>query len=114
MEAQPREIRNYRKADGTRPFAEWLDSLRDITAKVKIEKRLLRVAIGNLGDYRSVGEGVFELRIDYGPGYRVYFGQIGSKIILLLCGGDKSTQLQDILTAKEYWRDYERSENFQK
>jgi putative addiction module killer protein len=54
---------------------------------------------------------VCELKIDYGPGYRIYFGQIGSKIILLLCGGDKSTQEKDILTAKEYWRDYDRSEN---
>ncbi|RUR78295.1 type II toxin-antitoxin system RelE/ParE family toxin [Chlorogloeopsis fritschii PCC 9212] len=111
MEAQPREIRNYQKADGKSPFAEWLDSLRDMRARVKIERRLQRVELGNLGDYRSVGEGVFELRIDYGSGYRVYFGQIGTTIILLLCGGDKSTQEQDIVTAKKYWRDYERSEN---
>jgi putative addiction module killer protein len=111
VEAQPREIRNYQKADGKNPFAEWLDSLRDMRARVKIERRLQRVELGNLGDYRSVGEGVFELRIDYGSGYRVYFGQIGTTIILLLCGGDKSTQEQDIVTAKKYWRDYERSEN---
>ncbi len=111
VEAQPREIQNYLTAEGRSPFQEWLDSLRDIKAKVRIEKRLERVALGNLGDYRSVGEGVYELRVDYGPGYRVYFGQIGSIIVLLLCGGDKSTQEQDILKAKEYWRDYERSEN---
>ncbi len=111
MEAQPREIRNYLTAEGRSPFEEWLDALRDIRAIDKIEKRLKRVALGNLGDYRSVGEGVYELRIDYGPGYRVYFGQIGSVILLLLCGGDKTTQEQDILRAKEYWRDYERSEN---
>ena len=106
MEAQPREIQNYLTAEGRSPFEEWLDSLRDMKARVKIEKRLQRVALGNLGDYRSVGEGVFELKIDYGPGYRIYFGQIGSTIILLLCGGDKSTQEQDIEKAKEYWRDY--------
>ncbi len=111
VEAQPREIQNYLTAEGRSPFQEWLDSLRDIKAKVRIEKRLERVALGNLGDYRSVGEGVYELKIDYGPGYRIYFGQIGSTIVLLLCGGDKSTQEQDILRAKEYWRDYERSEN---
>jgi putative addiction module killer protein len=111
VEAQPREIRNYLTAEGRSPFEEWLDALRDIRAIDKIEKRLKRVALGNLGDYRSVGEGVYELRIDYGPGYRVYFGQIGSVILLLLCGGDKTTQEQDILRAKEYWRDYERSEN---
>ncbi len=111
VEAQPREIQNYLTAEGRSPFQEWLDSLRDIKAKVRIEKRLERVALGNLGDYRSVGEGVYELKIDYGPGYRVYFGQVGSTIVLLLCGGVKSTQEQDILRAKEYWRDYERSEN---
>jgi putative addiction module killer protein len=111
VEAQPREIRNYLTEDGRSPFEEWLDALRDTRAIDKIEKRLKRVALGNFGDYRSVGEGVYELRIDYGPGYRVYFGQVGSTIVLLLCGGDKSTQEQDILRAKEYWRDYERSEN---
>ena len=111
MEAQPREIQNYLTAEGRSPFEEWLDVLRDTRAIDKIEKRLKRVASGNLGDYAGVGEGVYELRIDYGPGYRVYFGQIGSIIVLLLCGGDKSTQKQDILRAKEYWRDYERSEN---
>lgn len=67
--------------------------------------------MGNLGDYRSVGKGVFELRIDYGSGYRVYFGQIGSTIVLLLLGGDKSTQERDIRQAKEYWAEYERREN---
>lgn len=111
MEAQPREIQNYLTADGRSPFQEWLDSLRNLNAKVKIEKRLERVALGNLGDYRSVGAGVYEFKLDYGPGYRVYFGQIGSTIVLLLCGGDKSTQKQDILEAREYWRDYEGSEN---
>ena len=111
MEAQPREIQNYLTAGGRSPFQEWLDSLRDIKARVRIEKRLERVALGNLGDYRSVGEGVYELKIGYGPGYRIYFGQVGSTIVLLLCGGDKSTQEQDFLRSNEYWRDYERSEN---
>lgn len=114
MEAQPREIRNYLTADGRSPFAEWLSSLRDMRAVDKIEKRLDRVQSGNLGDYRSVGEGVFELRINSDPGYRVYFGQIDTIIVLLLCGGDKSTQEQDILKAREYWRDYERSESANK
>lgn len=70
-----------------------------------------RVSLGNLGDYLSVGEGVSELRIDYGSGYRIYFGQIGKTIILLLCGGDKKTQAKDIEIAKKYWRDYRRREN---
>lgn len=74
--------------------------------KLKSRQDKTRVEAGNLGDYRSVGEGIFELRIDYGPGYRIYFGQIGITIVLLLCGGDKSTQEQDIRKAIEYWEDY--------
>lgn len=111
MEAQPREILLYVMSKEVIPFSQWLDSLRDIRARAKIRSRLDRVSLGNLGDYRSVGEGVFELRIDYGPGYRIYFGQVGLKIIILLCGGDKSTQEQDILKAQEYWIDYKRREN---
>ena len=111
MEVQPREVRRYITPDGKSPFAEWLNSLRDSRAISKIDNRIRQVRLGNLGDHRSVGQGVCELRIDYGPGYRIYFGQIGSTIVLLLCGGDKSTQAQDILNAKEYWVDYERREN---
>jgi putative addiction module killer protein len=111
MEAQPRQIRRYIAPDGKVPFGEWLDSLRDRKAKAKIKERLKRVSLGNLGDHKSAGKGVFELRIDYGSGYRVYFGQIGLTIVLLLLGGDKSTQEQDIRKATEYWADYEESEN---
>jgi len=106
MEVQPRDIQRYSTPDGKVPFSEWLDSLRDLKAKFKIDRRLDRVGTGNFGDYRSVGEGVYELRINYGPGYRVYFGQVGTTIILLLIGGDKSTQEQDIRKAQKYWTDY--------
>lgn len=106
MEVEPREIQRYVTTDGRIPFNEWFNSLRDRKAQVKIDTRIRRVIDGNLGDYRSVGEGVFELRIDYGPGYRIYFGQIGTTIVILLCGGDKSTQEQNIRTAQEYWTDY--------
>lgn len=106
IEAQQREIRNYLTADGRSPFSEWRDSLRDSRAKAKIRAKLNQVRLGNLGDYRSVGVGVCELRIDYGPGYRIYFGQIGTTIVLLLCGKDKSTQYQDIRKAQEYWEDF--------
>ena len=71
-----------------------------------IRKRLNRVRMGNLGDCRSVGDGVKELRIAFGPGYRVYFGEDGETIVVLLCGGDKSSQEADIRRAKEYWIDY--------
>ncbi len=111
MEVQPKNIENYLRGDGSSPFEEWLDSLRDTKAVAKIKKRLRRVELGNLGDYRSVGEGVYELKVDYGPGYRVYFGQVGLTIVLLLCGGDKSSQNQDIKEAKKYWVDYERTQS---
>jgi len=107
MEVQPRQIQNYLRADGTSPFEDWYDSLRDAQAKNIIRLRLKRVVAGNLGDFRSVGEGVFELKIDYGPGYRAYFGEVGLTIVLLLVGGDKSTQDRDIKKAIGYWRDYE-------
>ena len=105
-EAQPREIQRYTTPDNKVPFDQWFDSLRDINAQAKIISRLNRIADGNLGDYRSVGEGVCELKINYGPGYRIYFGQIGMTIVILICGGDKSTQDRDIRQAKEYWTDY--------
>ncbi len=106
MESQPREIQRYVTSEGKVPFTEWLESIRDRTARAKIKFRLDRVEAGNLGDYRFVGEGVLEFKINYGPGYRVYFGQVGLTLILLLCAGDKNTQQQDIEKAKKYWRDY--------
>jgi putative addiction module killer protein len=106
MATQPREIERYVTADGQIPFDNWFDSIRVSKTQTIISKRLDRVRMGNLGDYRSVGGGVFELRIDYGRGYRIYFGQVGTTIVLLLCGGDKSTQIKDISQAQEYWRDY--------
>ncbi len=111
MEVRPREIESYVTANDRVPFLEWLNSLKDVQGKAKIKERLKRVRLGNLGDYRSVGEGVFELRINYGPGYRVYFGQVGEIIVLLLCGGDKSSQEKDIRKAQEYWIDYRSQDN---
>ncbi|MGH7207452.1 MAG: type II toxin-antitoxin system RelE/ParE family toxin [Nitrospiraceae bacterium] len=108
MEATPKELRVYVTVDGQCPFTEWLASLRNGKARAKIRVRLDRVSLGNVGDCHSVGEGVQELRIDYGPGYRVYFGQLGLTIVLLLCGGDKSTQAKDIDLAKHYWNEYGR------
>ena len=105
-EVQPREIQRYVTVDGQVPFDNWYNSLRNSKISTTIDKRLNRVILGNLGDCQSVGEGVFELRIDYGPGFRIYFGQVGTTIITLLCGGDKSTQDRDIRQAIEYWTDY--------
>jgi len=88
------------------PFDEWLDDLSDNKTVARILARLARVRQGNLGDCKSVGEGVNELRLDYGPGYRIYFGQKGPTLIVLLCGGDKRAQERDIRLAKLYWREY--------
>lgn len=111
MESQPREVVLYLTQDGNCPFQNWLESLRDRQARARIRKRLDRVEMGNLGDCKSVGEGVMELRIDYGAGYRIYFVQAGAVIILLLCGGDKGTQVQDIVEAKKYWKDFQKRQN---
>lgn len=100
------ELRYYQTAAGGQPFVEWLEHLNDRQARARIEARLARVAAGNFGDVESVGEGVSELRIDWGPGYRVYFSQLGQVIVLLLCGGDKRTQQKDIRRAKAYFEDY--------
>lgn len=108
MEATPKELHIYLTENGLAPFSEWLASLRDIKARAKIRVRLDRVSLGNLGDCHGVGDGVQELRIDYGPGYRVYFGRVGAAIVLLLCGGDKSTQAEDIEQAMRYWNEYRR------
>ncbi|MES5098981.1 type II toxin-antitoxin system RelE/ParE family toxin [Agrobacterium sp. BA1120] len=85
----------------TEEFAEWLGGLRDVQARARIARRVYRLADGNPGDVKPVGESVSELRIDYGPGYRVYFIQDGKVVIVLLCGGDKSSQRRDIAKAKK-------------
>ncbi len=83
----------------TERFAHWLDGLRDIRARARVQVRVERLAIGNAGDVSPVGEGVSEMRIDYGPGYRVYFTKRGREVVVLLAGGDKRTQATDIKTA---------------
>ena len=83
----------------TESYAQWIDNLRDLQARARVQVRIERLIAGNLGDVRAVGEGVSELRIDYGPGYRVYFTKRGREVVILLAGGDKSTQSADIKTA---------------
>ena len=97
----------FRTATGKEPFTEWLNSLRDPTTRRRILKRLLRLEQGNYGDFKPVGEGVNELRFFFGAGYRVYFAEDGDTIVVLLCGGDKSSQRQDILQAQAYWQEYQ-------
>ena len=88
----------------TARFAQWIDSLRDLRARARIQARIERLASGNPGDVKPVGESVSEMRIDYGPGYRVYFKQRGRDLTILLAGGDKSTQARDIKIAQELAR----------
>ena len=108
METYPYIIAYYLTETSRKPFKEWLDGLKDITARQKIRIRLDRIRLGNLGNNRFVGGGVYELKIDYGPGYRVYYALDGKTVVLLLLGGVKSTQDKDIVLAKEYWTDYKR------
>jgi putative addiction module killer protein len=100
------EIRIFRLKDGRVPFDLWINQLRDRRAKAKILVRLDRIANGNFGDVKSVGNGVSELRIKEGKGYRVYFGREGDRVVILLCGGDKSSQQSDIKQAMKFWREY--------
>ena len=100
------QIKVFRQGD-KQPFHDWLRSLRDMQARARIRTRLDRLALGNMGDHRVLDGGVHELKIDWGPGYRVYFGKVGNTFVLLLCGGDKRTQQKDIATAKAYMKEYQ-------
>lgn len=110
MDITPKSVLVYRTRDGRLPFDEWLRELRDANAAARVLARIGRIRRGNLGDCKPVGEGVSELRVDYGPGYRVYFGQAGQMVVILLCGGDKRTQDRDISQARKYWQDYQQRE----
>jgi len=101
----PVEILLFRKG-GSTPFSEWLASLRDVRAVAIVRARLNRIRLGNFGDCRSVGGGVEELRIDFGPGYRIYYGREGALVVILICGGTKRTQARDIVNAQKQWKEY--------
>ena len=98
-------VREYITREGKCPFRNWLESL-PISIKARIQARIFRFELGNLGDYKSVGGGVLEARLVFGPGYRVYFGIHKREIVVLLLGGDKDSQKRDIVKAKLYWSDF--------
>lgn len=100
------ELRIYLTADGRAPFEEWLSALRDVTARARIRARLARVQAGNMGDCKPLRDGVQELRIDHGPGYRVYLTRQGAVLVLLLCGSDKAEQDRAIRQAVDYLNDW--------
>ena len=105
-DVQPRELQFYRTSNGHEPFAEWFNTIRDTQTRTRIQRRLVRLEAGNFGDYHVIGNGVFELRLHFGAGYRIYFSKPDNIRVLVLCGGDKSTQSRDIERAKNYWLEY--------
>ena len=102
------EIEFYITPFGRNPFDDWFESTRETHTKSKILARLARLKLGNFGDCKLIkdGEGILELRINYGPGYRVYLGRKGLELVILLIGGDKGSQTKDITKAKQYWRTF--------
>ena len=102
-------IREYLTADGSSPFRFWLKGL-PVPIQARVQARIARFAAGNLGDVKSVGSGVSEARLQFGPGYRVYFAKHQGSVVLLLCGGDKGSQRKDIKRAQQFWDEYRRSE----
>jgi putative addiction module killer protein len=104
----------YTDSNGVAPFSDWLNQLKDVSGRAVIRTRLNRIRLGNFGDSKSVGDGVSELRIDFGPGYRVYFGKDGKTLVVLLIGGDKKSQSKDIKRAKDFWSDYRRRDDSKK
>jgi len=105
-EKESKEIIIYVDENDNEPYSEWIKGIKDQATFNRIIKRIVRLQAGHYGDYASVGEGVFELRLFFGSGYRIYFGEDGDDIVILLCGGDKDSQKKDIPTAKKYWKDY--------
>ena len=106
MEENVRKVFYFLNEKGQAPFESWLFGLKDPAMRMRIMSRIRRLESGNFGDCKSVGQGVNELRLFFGPGYRVYFGEDGNQLVVLLCGGDKKSQSKDIATAQFYWRDY--------
>jgi putative addiction module killer protein len=101
------EVRRYSTSKGQVIVTEWLQRMRDMKARIAIDRRIFRMELGNLGDHKFCRDGVWEMRIDFGPGYRLYYAHDGAQIILLLCGGDKRSQSKDIECACEYWQDWQ-------
>jgi len=102
------EIVHYLTPAGADPFQSWLDELQDVKARVAVLRRVDRFAAGNFGDHKFLRNGVWEMRLDLGPGYRVYFGRYGTALVLLLCGGTKRTQRSDIDRAVRFFADFQR------
>ncbi len=110
MQVQERQIQIYEQANGKCPFEEWIESLKDKKAKAIVFQRIDRVRLGNFGDCRSLGRGLYELKISWGPGLRGYYGLEGLQIVVLLCGGDKASQAKDIRIAHQLWGEFQKND----
>ena len=106
MKVQPCRLLLYETPEGRCPWREWFDGLKDRNTQAAIDARLLRLQRGNFGDCRSVGGGIWELRVHLGAGYRIYFGRDGLNLVVLLCGGSKGSQKRDVERARVCWSDY--------
>ena len=108
MKVVPRTVRTYKLPDGGEPFQDWLSDLKVRKVRAAILARIDRLRSGNFGDHKRLTGHLYELRIHYRPGYRVYFGDLEGDIVILLCGGTKKTQRQDIQKAQAYWEEFGR------
>jgi len=106
MDKKKKMLKIFQEPGGKEPFIQWFESINDRKTRSRIITRLDRLEIGNPGDHKHVGEGVFELRLQFGPGYRIYYGEDGPVIVILLMGGDKSSQSKDIEKALSFWKSY--------
>ena len=106
MQIRPREILTYTTSGGRSPYRQWYSEIKDEKLKAAISTRLTRLETGNFGDFKRLHQDLYELRIHYGPGYRVYFGSFQNTVVILLCGGTKGTQSRNIIRARNYWNDF--------
>jgi putative addiction module killer protein len=107
MAVRPKDVQLYVTEEGKSPVEDWLEGLRDRKARAAIDARIGRLRLSLVGQVREIGEGVHEMKVDVGQGYRVYFGNVSNVVVLLLFGEDKRTQKADIKRAKEFWSDYQ-------
>ncbi|MFO1259281.1 MAG: type II toxin-antitoxin system RelE/ParE family toxin [Gammaproteobacteria bacterium] len=105
MKTKTKSIRLYETAEGKVPYNDWMESIKDKITKNRIRARIDRIQLGNYGDHKSVGEGVNELRLDFGPGYRIYYADIDDVLVILFCGGNKNGQDRDIKQAKKFLKE---------
>lgn len=106
QENTPKQLFIYRDENGVEPFIQWLESIKDTVTRARIKNRVSRIELGNIGDCKSLGEGLFELRLHFSSGYRVYIGNDHGTVVVLLCGGSKHSQTKNIVLARKYWKRY--------